>query len=573
LSFNKKILQPLFHLLPPHDRKKGIGIIGLMVLNALLDFFSLASFLPLIFLLINPNFISSNKPIGWLYSYFGFTSPSSFIIVFTSLILAFAIFKNGVALWIVRRKSKFCFALGSELSSQMLARYAELSYLRFTQLDFSKEINRIASVPIAFANNIVMPLTTLLSEGLVFLILLLCIALYEIKIFILLVVVITPVAFVYILNRKHLSQISLDLKFKYPLTLKYAIQVVEGLIDMSAFRKEPFFKKKFDQASRDLAGALSRDHTYQSSASRLTEIIAALIICSLIIYSVVAHENPQHTFLLLGIYAGASFRMIPSLNRILNALAQIKSYEYLFSELEGLTLLHQKEKKTPASPLTFAKTIEMRNISFRYPDREKILDSVSLIIQKGEKIALVGRSGEGKTTLLLLLLQFLEGYEGKILLDGKEVNQENLNAWRGIVAYVPQSPYLLDGTIAENIAFGFSEEEINQERIQQLIGDLELEDMIRQLPQGISTQVGEKGIKLSGGQRQRIAIARALYADAEVLLLDEVTNQLDAASEQEIIKTLEKIASQKKTILMITHHAHLLAHFDRVLTLENGMIL
>jgi ABC-type multidrug transport system fused ATPase/permease subunit len=572
LSFHQKILRPLFRLLPPNDRKKGTGIIVLMVINAFLDFFSLASFLPLIFLLINANFISSNKYVGRLYSYFNFTSASSFIVVFTGFVLAFTIFKNVAALWITRAKASFCFTLGSELSSRMLAQYAELSYLRFTQADFSKEINRVANVPIAFANNIILPLANLLSEGLVFLILLLCIALYDIKMFALLVVALTPIIFMYVINRKNLSETSINLKFKYPRTLKHAIQVVEGLVDIRAFRKVSFFKNKFDLASSDLAKALSRDHIYQTSASRLTEIIAALIICSLIVYSIISNQNTQHTFLLLGIYAGAGFRMIPSLNRILNALAQIKSYEYLFSELDGLTNLPKKEEH-PASLLPFTKTIEMKDISFQYPDREKILHSVSVVIHKGEKIALVGKSGEGKTTILMLLLQFLHGSGGKLLLDGVEINRNNVSEWRKIFAYVPQSPYILDGTIAENVAFGFSAEGINWERIQELIRDLELEDMIGQFPEGLSTQVGEKGIKLSGGQRQRVAIARALYAEAEVLLLDEVTNQLDAESEQEIIKTLERIALQKKTILMITHHAHLFNRFDRVLTLENGTIL
>lgn len=562
----------MYRLLPKDDRKKGVGIIVLMVVNALLDFFSLASFLPLIFLLVKADFISSNKYVRWVYTYFHFTSASSFIVVFTGFVLAFTIFKNVAALWIARTKANYCFLLGSELSSRALARYAELSYLNFTRVDFSKEINGIANVPIAFANNIIMPLANLLSEGLVFLILLLCVALYDVKMFALLVVALAPIAVIYFINRKKLSQTSISLKFKYPRTLKFAIQIVEGVVDIRAFRKVSFFKNQFDEASRDLAKTLSRDHTYQTGASRLTEIIAALIICFMVVYAVISNQNTQHTFLLLGVYAGASFRMIPSLNRILNALAQIKSYEYLFSELEGLTDPPVQKNEPPVFLLPFTKTIEMKNVSFQYPDRERILRSISLRIHKGEKVALVGKSGEGKTTILMLLLQFLHGNSGQFLLDGIEIDRNNIDEWRKTFAYVPQSPYMLDGTVAENVAFGLSHEEINWDRIHELVRDLELDDMIRQLPEGLLTQVGEKGIKLSGGQRQRVALARALYGDAEVLLLDEVTNQLDYDSEQEIIKTLEKIALQKKTILMITHHAHLFNRFDRVLTLENGTI-
>ncbi len=572
MKFYKDILRPLLSFLNQRDKKSGLGVVALMMLNALLDFFSLASFLPLIFLLVNPNFISSNKQINAIYTVFGFTSPSWFIIAFTGCILTFVVFKNSITLWITRAKANYCFTMGSSLSSRMLTLYLEMSYLKFTQSDYTKELNRIANLPIAFANNIIMPLANLLAEGLVFLILFVCIGFYDGRIFTLLTIVLMPIGLIHFLRRNDLSQTSAELKVKYPLTLKYALQVVEGFVDIIAFRKQSFFKKRFDQTSQDLAKIFSRDYTNQTNASRLTEIIAALIICFLIVYSVFSNQNYQQTILLLGIYAGASFRMIPSLNRMLNALTQIKSHQYLFSELGESTNLKIRKNQKHASALQFTKTIEIRDVSFHYPNGAIVLQGASLTIHKGDKIALVGKSGEGKTTLLMLLLQFIKTDSGKIFLDRTEIKDENLMEWRKLFSYVPQSPYILDGTIAENIAFGFSAEEINHEKIQQLILDLDLGEMIVQLPNGLFTPIGEKGIKLSGGQRQRIAIARALYADAEILLFDEITNQLDRQSEQEIIQTLEKIDLQKKTILMITHHSHLLNHFDRMLTLENGRL-
>jgi ABC-type multidrug transport system fused ATPase/permease subunit len=310
---------------------------------------------------------------------------------------------------------------------------------------------------------------------------------------------------------------------------------------------------------------------HQTSGTRLTEIIVAFIICALIAYTALTSQNNQQTFLLLGIYAGASFRMLPSLNRMLNAQMQIKSHEYLFQELNSVRdfKIFQNQKEEPS--FRFEKTIELQNITFQYPAGAKVLDHASLTINKGDKIALVGKSGSGKTTVLLLILHFLKG-EGKIRVDGREIHDENLSAWRRTCSYVPQNPYMLDATIMENIAFGLSSADINVERIRELIRDLDLQEMLDQLPEGLSTQIGERGIKLSGGQRQRIAIARALYGGAEVLLFDEITNQLDARTEMEIIHTLEKVAHQKKTILMITHHDHLLKEFGRILSLENGVI-
>ncbi len=350
-------------------------------------------------------------------------------------------------------------------------------------------------------------------------------------------------------------------------------RLLEGLVDIKAFGKEIFFKKRFNETSRSLAKTFVRDHVNQTGPTRLTETIAAFIICAIIAYSALIKQNNQQTFLLLGIYAGASFRIIPSINRILNALMQIKSHEYIFKELEVLANFQPVENQEEVTPLAFGRTIELKNISFQYPEGASVLNNASFTIHKGEKIALVGKSGAGKTTILLILLKFLKANSGKIILDGAEMREDIIVEWKSIFCYVSQNPYILDGSIAENIAFGLLEGKINFEKIRRLIKDLDLEEMISQLPDGLSTQIGEKGIKLSGGQRQRIAIARALYVDAEVLLFDEITNQLDAHTEKEIINTLIKVAHQQKTILMITHHEHLLNEFDRILSLENGKII
>ena len=572
MKFYSAIMRPLLQLLTWDEKRKGVVIIVLMIFNALLDFFSLASFLPLIFLLVSPDFLTSNYLISRIYHGLDFSSPASFIIAVSIAVLIFTLIKSALGLWITRAKANFSFSIGSHLSSRMLSSYLEMDYLTFTQSDFTREQNRIANLPIAFANNIIMPLASLLSEGLVFLILLFCIVVYDPKIFLLIIIILAPIGLLYRFQRNQLKRNSAELKERYPLALKHALQSVEGMMDIKASGKESFFKTKFENISKSLAKTFVRDHATQSVATRLTEVIAAFIICSIIIYAVVVDQNYHQKILLLGIYAGASFRMIPSINRILNSILQIKSHEYLFDELNIIS--HQPiQKQEPFETPSFVKTIELVNITFRYPQGALVLNNASLLIHKGEKIALVGKSGTGKTTLLLLLLQFLESQSGEIRLDGVVIDSNNSKAFRRTFGYVPQNPYLLDGTIAENIAFGLPTQEIDTEKIEQLVRELDLKEMIQSLPEGLSTFIGEKGIKLSGGQRQRIAIARVLYANAEVLLFDEITNQLDAKSEHEILRTLEKVASQHKTIIMITHHDHLLKYFDRVLSLENGTLI
>lgn len=573
MRFYRNIILPLFRFLSWENKKRGLWVVLLMVLNALLDFFSLASFIPLLFLLVNPSVISSNRYLKEIYALFNFASPNWFIISCTIGVLIFTVFKNILVFWITRSKANYCFSTGSELCARMLSYYIESSYFSFLQYDFSKELNRIANQPVAFANNIIMPLASLTSEGFVLFTLIFCLALYDFKVFFLLLIILVPVGIIFSSKRKSYAKTSSDLKVKYPLTLKYAFQVVEGFTEIKAFGKESYFKNRFNAASQSLAKTFSFDHTSQTSTSLITEVVAAFIICSIITYSVLASQNYQETLLLLGVYTGAGFRIVASINRILNSILKIRTHEYLFQDLERLSGSQFSTNEGSNTPISFTKSIRFDNLSFEYPNGAKVFNKSSLTINKGDKIALIGRSGTGKTTFLLIILRFLKEQHGKIKVDGVDIQNYHLEAWRKFLGYVPQNPCMISGTISENIAFGILSEEIDKGKIRRLIQDLGLEEMINQLPDGLSTEIGEKGIKLSGGQRQRIAIARALYSDAEVLLLDEITNQLDRQSEQEIIQTLEKVAKQKKTIILISHHTHLLKYFDRVITLENGVLL
>jgi ABC-type multidrug transport system fused ATPase/permease subunit len=565
------ILRPLLNMLVPRDRRNGLRVIFLLALGSLLDFFSLASFLPIIFLMVNPAFISSNTRISTVYHALGFNTPAAFIVTLTSAVLLLVCVKNVVASWITSAKANYVFQLGSDLSARALSRYMETEYLTFAQVDFTKELNRIANLPIAFANNIVLPLFTLFGECLVLLLLLTGVAVYDPFVFSFLAVILIPTMLLYRHRRHSLRSASRDLKEKYPLSLKYALQVVEGLFEIKAFGKGSYFRDRFVKISRRLAHTFARDHTTQSASQRLTEIAAAFIICSVIVYSVLTEENYQHTLLLLGIYAGVSFRIIPSVNRILNALMQVRTHEYLFKELDGMVSSDLPVTPLPAPTGGFEKSLTFGAVSFRYPDGRDVLKNISMTIAKGDKIALTGRSGSGKTTLLLLLLRFLHEQSGRITVDGRPLTDADGRP-TGLFAYVPQNPYILDGTLAENIAFGVEQEHIDRERIEHLIHELDLDDLVAGLHAGLETRIGEKGIRLSGGQRQRIAIARALYADADVFLLDEVTNQADTATEEEVLKALEKIARRDKTIVMITHHEHVLPWFDRIWHLENGVL-
>jgi ATP-binding cassette, subfamily B, bacterial PglK len=560
------IFSKAFSILTRGQRSRGLLVIALLVFQSLLDFFSIASFLPLIFLIVNPDFVQANSTLHDVYLYFGFSDTASFIIAIATLILAFTLLKGLSGFWITRMKADFIFQVGAELSSKALSRYVSLGYPAFSEADFAKEQNTVLNQPITFANSIILPITTLLSEGLIFFLISLCIVLYDVKIIALIAVIAIPVALLYRLIRKKAKQIGNTIREKYPVLMKQAQQVIEGLTEIKLYRKESFFNSRFGNTNDQLRDAFAMDHTIQSSIVRLTEVVGAVVVCFLIIYTTWIRSSYQETVLLLSIYAGASFRIIPSINRLFVAFYQLRTHEHLIDDLKNASQFSEHPEKEE-SPIRFQDRLELRDISFSYAGRSEVFRKASLTVFKGSKVALTGKSGEGKTTLLLILLGFITNYNGDVLIDGKKIKA---TAMRNILGYVPQNPYLLDGSVLENIAFGLPSEKIDRAKVQSILRDLDLEQLVMNMPDKFDANIGERGIKLSGGQRQRIAIARALYADADIFLLDEVTNQVHASIEQEILTLISQLSAQGKTIIMVTHKLVDPNFFDAIYNLEKG---
>jgi ABC-type multidrug transport system fused ATPase/permease subunit len=555
---------------PASHRSKGLYVVLLLVVSAVLDFFSIASFLPLVFFIIDPAFMSGNEAAATFSRLLGFESAKANIIFLTAIVLIIIVVKNVLSFWIAGKKIRYAFEVGNHLSSNALQHYMRITFLEFSQVDYTRELNRITNYPFSFANNILIPISMLISETLICFMFIIGMAYFDFKMLLLLFAILTPALLLYQTRRKSLEKINQALKEKYPALLKSALQVVEGHSEIKVFRKESFFQKNFQGINKSLTEVFIKDQALQAGTLRFTELVVALVICALIVYTVVAYQNYQQTLALLSVYCAASFRMIPSANRILHALQQIKMHEYLLDELSLQTVSPLSQAERASATPQFNDSIALSNVSFQYPNGATTLRDVSLLVRKGEKIGIIGNSGEGKTSLLLILLRFLEPTSGKIVVDKKDDLSEA--DWRSLIGYVPQHPYIVDGTICENIAFGIPPAEIDRTKVLQLIEALDLGKLLDHLPDGIDTRIGERGAKLSGGQKQRLAIGRALYADPPILLLDEVTNQVHLSVELEIINLLDRLADGKKTVIMVTHKLPRKNFFDSIYRLEKGTL-
>jgi ATP-binding cassette, subfamily B, bacterial PglK len=559
-----------YHLLSSTQKKRGLWIVFFVAIGSLLDFFSLAFFLPIVFLLINPQKTMANEQFMDKFPLFRAIDPMHLGLGITVIAVIFIAIKTRVNIWVTYQKANYAYGIARNLASRALTRYFKSSYTQFADTDFTKEMNRISNLPLTFANNVVIPGGTLLSEIIVLSLLLTAIALYNIHVFLFMALIIAPVAIIYSWKRKNIGGLTTHIKKVYPRLLKYALQSVEALPEIRIFRKESFFKDRFNSTYSELGKMLAKDHTAHTTASRSTELVAGLSIGALIGYALVSKLPYNETLILLSIYAGVSFRAIPSVNRIFAASLQIRSNDYVIQDLSEIVAPSEDDfNETPAA-LPFQEKFELCNISFGYDANSMIIKNASLAVKKGDKIILTGKSGTGKTTLLHLLLRFVKEQLGDIRVDGVKLTDHNTKAWEKLIGYVSQNPYILDGSITENIAFGIPEAKINPEKINNLIHVMGLASWVNTLPEKSNTLIGERGTKISGGQRQRIAIARALYHDAEILLLDEITNQLDRQTELEVMAALDNFAFMNKTIILITHWPELWESFSSVYQFKNG---
>jgi len=309
------------------------------------------------------------------------------------------------------------------------------------------------------------------------------------------------------------------------------------------------------------------------------EILMVCTFSALIFVMIDAKKEMIDIIQYLGIFAAASFRIVPGASRILSSYQHIKyiepSVKILLQEFDSKDNSYMKRDYLPkdlSTPLKFQKEINIINLSFSYPTRKEfLLSKISLTIKKGDFVGVIGETGSGKSTLINLLTGLLKPTEGKVEVDELNIN-ENLKGWHKKIGYVPQSVYLTDDTIRKNIAFGLLEDNIDNNLVQQAVEKASLSQFLDSLPNGLETIVGEKGIRLSGGQQQRIGIARALYRDPEILILDEATSSLDQSTEKAIVESISFL-KRKKTLIIITHRLSTVKNCDKIFCVDKGKII
>jgi ABC-type bacteriocin/lantibiotic exporter with double-glycine peptidase domain len=358
---------------------------------------------------------------------------------------------------------------------------------------------------------------------------------------------------------------------------KTLLESFGAIKELKLLKAEEFFVRRIKKNLNNSSNVTIKQTTLQQIPRYYLEFVTIAGICSLILVMIIQSKPVDSILPTLGLFFAGAFRIIPSLNRIMGSLQAVQflrpSIDLLYDEFYYINNYNNGNiSKSFEVDLGFKNKFSMQNINFSYGSSNVCaIKDLSLDIYRGETIGLIGKSGSGKSTLIDLILGLYRPSSGEIKIDDQIVTERNIRKWQKKIGYVPQSIYLTDDTIRNNIAFGLPLEEINDNLLSDAIKDAQLTEFISNIELGLDTIIGEKGVRISGGQRQRIGIARALYKKPEILILDEATSALDNSTEEDFMKAVDLLKGER-TIIIVAHRLSTLKNCDKIYSLSNGVL-
>lgn len=562
-----ELLKKMRTLLPPGLKWHAVALLVLMVFSAFLELAGLAMLMPAVMAFTDPGTLQDGSSVfGRIYRFTRADSPESFIYLCAGGIALFYLFKNATAILLVKAQSAFSMRLSNNIASRLFDRYMDVPYRTCSELERSALTLRINRA-YEFSCELILPLLFVWTELCIFAVIGTALFLMDPLIAGFVVLAAAAAFFLFYLPVKRRIERYGKENHEAAESMFSLLSQVFGSLEMVRLtRTKPFFAKRFRAVQETRSMTQKRSSDCGQMPRFAMETFGVILLMGVIVLFVLSGRNfSGSTAASAAFFAAAFVRLMPGVSRIQYNLLHVRSYKHLFDVLyRDLTGFPTEE--TPAetaSAVVFRNELKLEKLSFRYhADAPVILNDFSMTLGRYESVAVAGATGAGKSTLAYLTAGFLMPDSGTITADGTDIRQ-NLPAWQKQIGYVPQQIHLLNGSIAENVAFGVEPEAIDMEKVKDCLKTAQLLDFALQLPEGLATKIGEAGAKLSGGQRQRLAIARALYRDPVLLILDEATSALDCETESAFIDALHALHG-KTAVLMIAHRPETLRSCDRV---------
>lgn len=564
------------------DKKQKINIVVLAVMifiGGILETLSISAMLPVVWVIIDAESVQQNKYCQWIMELLHIQNMQGFIIMLLVALMIMYILKNAYLLLLTSEQNRFISVNRNRLISQVLREFLNRPYEFYLDADIPT-VFRLTDSDIPNVFGILMAIISLASEVVVFVLICGVLIVTDWKLVLVLIFISGIVTLVlFKVLKPKLNSLGMTNQAIQSRIAKWRIQAIYGIKDVKVLHRESFFADNYESNGK-IGAKLNQKYAIINALPRiLIETIFMVSILGYLVVCVALGDDMTQMLPTLTAFGLAAVRLLPCVNRINTYLTDISYFrpclDYVYENMN----INEISKKTNQTllPVDETKTMQLRNrielkdIVYAYPNTDTLIfDHADMEIPYGKSIGIMGPSGAGKSTIVDILLGLLKVHEGQILCDGDNVF-DNYPAWLAQIGYIPQSIYLVDEPIRNNIAFGIADDEIDDNRIWQVLEEAQLKEFIQTLPEGLDTAIGDRGVRLSGGQRQRLGIARALYHNPEILVFDEATSALDNETEAAVMEAINSFHG-KKTMVIIAHRLNTIEKCDIIYKVEGGKI-
>ena len=577
-----KMLKKLSSILDRQQKIKIVGLLVLILVGGLLETAGVSLILPVLSAILDEEGFAANETVVYFMNLLGFEHVRSFTYFLLAVLIFMYVFKAVYLVVSTYIQSRFVNNNRCRCTTNLLSQYLHRPYEYYLYAETSTILRTIyGDMDNIF--NLLLQCMNLAAELVVSVCLGVFLLFMDFKMMVVVVGLLLGVTiFITKVVKPRLNRVGAAARGAQADLYKWILQSVTGIKDVKVYNKESYFTGRYRTSSSEYAEYQVKNNVLTSLPRLLIETVAIVGILLYIVISMAAGIDLKSLIPLISAFALSAMRLLPSVNRVNTYMANIAFYEsaldYIYENVDTDELSKQEEEdsrrltENNKNLITLENEIRLSDIIFAYPNTDKrIFDRADMVIPVGKSIGVVGASGAGKTTVVDVLLGLLQLQGGTITSDGKDIF-DNYEAWLAHVGYIPQSIYMLDDSIRNNIAFGVKEEDIDDARVWEVLAQAQMKEFVEELPDKLDSQIGERGVRISGGQRQRLGIARALYHDPELLIFDEATSALDNDTETAIMEAIDTLHGQK-TMVIIAHRLRTIENCDMIYEVKDGRII
>ena len=565
----------LWEILNSSQKTQGLILLFITLIGSFIEALGIGLVVPFITLILStdfsfPTFITASWPV------ITSLSKEQLVIYMVLIFVSFYLLKSIFIFWLTARQTGYIYSLQESISGRIFTAYLNKPY-EFHILEnsgrlISNTITECTQFCVGFVSAIILILNDILVLTGIVSVLLFFEPLGAFISFVLFGII---GALLFFFSKKRAETWGEARQEMERQRIKSAQQGFSAIKDIKLFNNEKIFVNEYINHTHISLDAGRKQSILQCIPRIFLEFVAVFALCGIVVF-LISKGDQYKVLTVVGLFAAAAFKLLPTISRLVQNFQTVvfssPSVNLIHTQLEQMKIPTDESYSSISESIRLEKNLRVSNLSFSYEGTERTaLESINLDLHAGQMIGFVGTSGAGKSTLIDCILGLIVPSSGNLIIDGVKITNKNVKSWQKNIGYVPQVIYLLDASLRENIAFGISIDLIDEEKLGNAIKKAQLSDFVSDLPKGLDTFVGERGVRLSGGQRQRIGIARALYNDPSVLVLDEATSALDNETESEVMNAVESLQGSR-TILLIAHRFSTIKNCDHIYKMENGKV-